>query len=73
MPLMSFSAPSYVSATTGSDQKDVASSRRATSSAISASCTTPTLWVFVIATGVVSCPDSRTHSSPVISPLPFSR
>ncbi len=33
----------------------------------------PTLCVFVIATGVVSVPDSRTHSSPVISPLPFSR
>ena len=43
------------------------------SAATSASRTTPTLCVFVIATGVVSWPDSRTHSSPVSSPLPFSR
>ena len=38
-----------------------------------ASRTTPTLCVFVMATGVVSWPDSRTHSRPVSSPLPLSR
>ena len=38
-----------------------------------ASRTTPTLCVLVIAIGVVSIPDSRTHSRPVSSPLPFSR
>ena len=42
------------------------------SAATIASRTMPTLCVFVIATGVVSWPASRTHSSPVISPLPFS-
>ena len=35
--------------------------------------TTPTMWVFVIAIGVESVPDSRTHSRPVSSPFPFSR
>jgi hypothetical protein len=44
-----------------------------TDAATSASRTTPTLCVFVIATGLVSIPDSRTHSRPVSSPLPFSR
>ena len=39
----------------------------------SASRTTPTLNVFVMPIGVVSRPDSRTHSSPVSSPLPLSR
>jgi hypothetical protein len=38
-----------------------------------ASRTTPTLNVFVIPIGVVSSPDSRTHSSPVSSPFPFNR
>ncbi len=42
------------------------------SSAISASRTTPTLWVLVKAIGLVSKPASRTHSRPVASPLPFS-
>jgi hypothetical protein len=37
-----------------------------------ASRTTPTLWVLVIPTGVVSAPASRIHSSPVISPLPLN-
>ena len=45
----------------------------ASRAAIRASRTTPTLWVLVIATGEVSRPDSRTHSRPVSSPLPFSR
>ena len=48
-------------------------SARSTETATSSSRTTPTLCVLVIATGVVSMPDSRTHSSPVISPLPLSR
>ena len=39
---------------------------------MSASRTTPTLCVLVSAIGVVSRPDSRTHSSPVSSPLPLS-
>ena len=71
-PLMSLSTPSYVSPTTGSDQV-ASSSRESTDAATSASRTTPTLWVFVIATGDVSSPDSRTHSSPVSSPLPLRR
>ena len=49
------------------------SPRRSTEAATSASRTTPTLCVLVIATGVVSSPDSRTHSRPVSSPLPLSR
>ena len=44
-----------------------------TDAATSASRTTPTLWVLVIAIGVVSRPDSRTHSRPVSSPLPLRR
>ena len=72
-PLMSFSWPSHVSPTTGRLQKTVSSSRRATSAAISASRTTPTEWVLVSAMGEVSIPESRIHSSPVSSPLPFSR
>jgi hypothetical protein len=43
------------------------------SKATKASRTTPTLWVLVSAIGVVSRPDSRTHSNPVSSPLPLSR
>jgi len=60
---MSLRLPSQVSPTTGS------SSVR--SAAISASRTTPTLQVLVSPTGVDSRPDSRTHSSPVSSPLPL--
>src|SRR5207249_6850363 len=67
-PFASLRNPSYVSPTTGS--------AHASSSALSAaiaSRTTPTLNVFVIPIGVVRNPDSRTHSSPVSSPLPFRR
>ena len=39
---------------------------------MTASLTTPTEWVFVIATGPYSMPDSSTHWLPVISPAPFS-
>ena len=46
---------------------------RARPAATIASRTTPTVCVFVSPIGVVSMPDSRTHSRPVISPLPFSR
>ena len=70
---MSLSSPSYVSPTTGSDQCADQASEPATDAATRASRTTPTLCVLVIATGVVSVPDSRTHSRPVISPLPLSR
>src|SRR5688500_16142360 len=38
---------------------------------MTASRTTPTLWVLVIMTGPYSRPDSLTHVVPVISPLPF--
>src|SRR5512132_2249521 len=65
---MSLRKPSNVSPTTASDQP----SRSAERAAI-ASRTTPTLKVFVMPTGVVSSPDSRTHSNPVSSPLPFRR
>ena len=67
---MSLSKPSNVSPTTGSDQE---ASSPSIDAATSASRTTPTLCVLVIAIGVVSIPDSRTHSRPVSSPLPFSR
>ena len=70
---MSFSRPSYVSPTTGSDHQASPTSRSSTEAATRASRTIPTLWVLVIATGDVSRPDSRTHSRPVSSPLPFSR
>src|SRR5437868_13765877 len=71
---MSLSQPSQVSATTGSDhQAPVASAAPcATRQAITASRTTPTLWVLVIITGPSRKPDSSTHVVPVISPLPFS-
>ena len=69
---MSFSRPSYVSPTTGSDHVAVPSAR-SMAAVMSASRTTPTLWVLVMAMGVVSMPLSRIHSSPVSSPLPFSR
>ena len=65
---MSLRKPSYVSPTTGSDQASSSAERAAI-----ASRTTPTLNVFVIPIGVVSRPDSRTHSRPVSSPFPFSR
>src|SRR5712691_9074574 len=67
-PRMSLRKPSNVSPTTGSDQ----ASSSAETAAI-ASRTTPTLNVFVMPIGVVRSPDSRTHSSPVSSPLPLSR
>jgi len=66
-PLMSFKAPSQVSPTTGRLQ----SSGWVGWAAIRASWTTPTECVFVIATGVVSIPDSRTQCIPVSSPFPF--
>ena len=44
----------------------------ALSMAASASRTTPTLWVLVMATGVVSKPDSAIQAMPVSSPLPLS-
>src|SRR5947207_14026240 len=70
---MSLSQPSQVSATTGSDhQAPVASAAPcATRQAMTASRTTPTLWVLVIITGPSRKPDSSTHVVPVISPLPF--
>ena len=49
-PSMSLSRPSYVSPTTGSDQTRP-DGARSTAAATSASRTTPTLWVLVIATG----------------------
>src|SRR5439155_23204092 len=72
-PLISLSQPSQVSATTGSDhQAPVASAAPcATRQAMTASRTTPTLWVLVIITGPSRKPDSSTHVVPVISPLPF--
>ena len=69
---MSLSSPSHVSPTTGSAHDRSSSSRPRTECATSASRTTPTLCVLVSAIGVVSRPDSRTHSSPVSSPLPLS-
>src|SRR5436853_5289129 len=71
---MSLSQPSQVSATTGSDhQAPVASAAPcATRQAMTASRTTPTLWVLVIITGPSRKPDSSTHVVPVISPLPLS-
>ena len=70
IPLMSFSRPSYVSPTTGRCQAPRFARR---CHVTSASRTTPTEKVFVIPIGVVSSPDSRTHSSPVSSPFPFRR
>src|SRR5580698_9839946 len=70
---MSFSHPSQVSATTGSDHHESVASAGpcATRQAITASRTTPTLCVLVIATGPSRKPDSSTQVVPVISPLPF--
>ena len=72
-PFMSLSAPSYVSPTTGRDQKTDSFPRLRAAWATSASRTTPTLWVFVMPMTPPSIPDSRTHSSPVSSPLPLRR
>jgi len=67
---MSLSDPSHVSATIGSDQSN--SNPLRTSHSMTASRTTPTLWVFVIITGPARNPDSSSQVVPVISPLPFS-
>jgi hypothetical protein len=67
---MSFNAPSYVSATTGSHHGCKAFFCEISHWMI-ASRTTPTLCVFVIATGPSSSPLSCTHVVPVISPLPL--
>ena len=68
---MSLRIPSHVSPTTGS----MIGSRpgSATSRAMIVSRTIPTLFVFVNAIGLVSIPDSRSHSSRVSSPNPLSR
>src|ERR1700685_1597130 len=71
---MSFSHPSQVSATTGSDHQypEGSGCPCATRHWITASRTTPTLCVFVIITGPSRNPDSSTHVVPVISPFPFN-
>src|ERR1700758_4701685 len=71
---MSFKYPSQVSATTGSDHQSSSGSVGPCLNchAITASRTTPTLWVLVIITGPYRKPDSSTQVVPVISPLPFS-
>src|SRR5208337_3489675 len=71
---MSFSQPSHVSATTGSDHQSSSGPtlRCATIHWMTASRTTPTLCVFVIITGPTRKPDSSTQVVPVISPLPFN-
>src|SRR6202034_4790025 len=70
---MSFSHPSQVSATTGSDHQSSSGPGLpcATRHCMTASRTTPTLWVLVIITGPSRKPDSSTQAVPVISPLPF--
>ena len=67
---MSFSQPSHVSVTTGSAHG--CAPERRICQRTSASCTAPTLCVFVIATGPSRKPDSSIHAVPVISPLPLS-
>src|SRR5215831_20570220 len=71
---MSFSQPSQVSATTGSDHQlsSGPAGPCATRQAITASRTTPTLCVLVIITGPSRNPESSTQVVPVISPLPFN-
>src|SRR5688572_12538310 len=71
---MSFTNPSHVSATTGSEKSPEYPSplNFLLPHSITASRTTPTLCVFVIITGEPSPPDSSTQVVPVISPLPFS-
>src|SRR5260370_42535221 len=49
----------------------MSASPRFTFHAITASCTTPTLWVLVIMTGPSRKPESSTQCAPVISPFPF--
>ena len=71
-PLISLSSPSHVSATTGRDQAGNFSPRRFSCQAMTASWTTPTLWVFVISTGPSRKPDSSSQVVPVISPFPLS-
>src|SRR5580700_185238 len=70
---MSFSQPSQVSATTGSDHQYSVGSGCPwlTRHSTTASRTTPTLCVLVIITGPSRNPDSSTHVVPVISPFPF--
>jgi len=69
---MSFSHPSQVSATTGSDHQSLLSKSWCfTAPPITASRTTRTLCVLVIMTGPYSSPESSTQVVPVISPLPF--
>src|SRR5262249_40135731 len=70
-PLISFSDPSHVSATTGSDHAcDVCPC--STDHLIDASRTTPTLWVLVMRLGPSRTPPSSIQVVPVISPLPFN-
>ena len=73
-PFMSFRWPSHVSATTGSDHRPRVAAQAPPClycQAMTASRTTPTLWVFVIMTGDDRKPDSSSQVVPVISPLPF--
>src|SRR3954468_12026675 len=70
---MSLRAPSYVSPTTGSDQKTESRAWALAAWLTSASRTTPTEWVLVMPMTPPSSPDSRTHSRPVSSPFPLSR
>src|SRR3989475_613533 len=70
-PLMSLRPPSHVSATTGSDHSSWCRRSLRTYHSITASRTTPTECVLVIATGPHRNPDSSTQVVPVISPLPF--
>ncbi len=65
--------PSQVSATTGSAHASTPVGSSSISRATSASRTTPTLCVLVIATGECNSPTSSSHGSPVISPFPLSR
>src|SRR4051812_4496615 len=67
---MSFSRPSYVSATTGNPHG--CNPGRDTCHWRIASRTTPTLWVLVIPIGPSRIPLSWSQVVPVISPLPFS-
>ena len=70
---MSLRAPSYVSPTTGRDQKTDSFARERAAWTISASRTTPTECVLVMPMTPPRNPDSRTHSRPVSSPLPLRR
>ena len=68
---MSLRPPSYVSATTGSHH-GCSVTFWPNSHLMTASRTTPTECVLVMATGPSRKPDSFTHVVPVISPLPLS-